>query len=120
MRVNRAMTSNPQGLRSTEALCNFIGIDKPNQDILKANLILIHKMIKAKKPQSILNQLRFPSRSCGFIKIRDFPLTEHSKRSALNSGLNLYNAIHQDYKVLPNKSLKKKLKKMDIDYDPPK
>ena len=75
-------------------------------------------MIKAGKPQSIIEEIKFPSRSCGHLNIKNYPLSERSKRSPLYSGLRLYNAIPMDFKVLPQKVLKKRLKKYDIDYNP--
>ena len=74
MRINRYMTSNPEGLKSSEALCKSIGIDEPLQEILKSNFKLIHKMIKARKPQSIMEEIKFPSRSCRHLSIKNYPL----------------------------------------------
>merc|ERR1711954_219148 len=117
MCINRQMTYNPLGLSSSEALCKYIGIDQPIQEILKSNFKLMHKMIKAKEPQSILDQLRFPSRSCGFIQIRDYPVTERSKRSPLFYSLKLYNAISPDIRILPPMRIKSLMKKSNISYN---
>ena len=118
MRINRYMTSNPLGLSSSEALCNYIGVDQPIQDIIKSNFKLMHKMIKDRKPESIMDQVKFPSRSCGQTQIRNYPISERSKRSPLFSGLRLYNAISAGIKILPQKKIKRLLKKGDISYNP--
>ena len=110
------MTSNPKGLRSDKAICHFINTDQPRQDLIKSNLILTHKILERKKPEQILNQIVFPSRSCGQVRIRDYPQSERAKRSPLAAGLRLYIAIPQDFKVLPNKILKQKLRKIEINY----
>ena len=120
MRITRYMTSNPLDLKSSEALCNFIGIDQPIQEIIKSNFKLMHKMVKAGKPESILDQLKFQSRACGHIQIRDYPISERSKRTPLFAGLILYNAIPADIKILPHKKIKRLLKKGDISYNPHK
>ena len=120
MRINRYMTTNPLGLSSSEALCNYLGIDQPIQEIMKSNFKLMHKMIKSKKPESILDQMKFLSRSCGQIQIRNYPISEKSKRSPLYSGLRLYNAMSADVKILPHKKIKILLKKGDISYNPHK
>ena len=112
MRINCQMTLNPLGLRSSEALCIFIGIDEPLQEIIKSNFKTIHKMIKSGKPRSILDQLQFPTRSCGYIQIKDYPLSEKSKRSPLYSGIKLYNAVPANFKILPHKVVKKNSKSL--------
>ena len=118
MRINRLMTSNPEGLRSDEAICKYVGVDQPRQDILKSNFLMIHKILEKMKPDQIINHLNFPNRICGQITIKNYPQSERSKRSPLYSGLKLYNAIPQNYRILPNKVLKKKLQKLEIKYSP--
>ena len=46
MKINQYMTSNPVGLKSTEALCNYIKIDSPQQEIRRSNLTLIYKIVE--------------------------------------------------------------------------
>ena len=75
-------------------------------------------MIRAKKPQSIMDEIKFPSRSCGHLSIKNYPQSERSRRSPLSAGLRLYNAIPLDVRILPQKALRKKLRKYDIDYNP--
>ena len=110
------MTCNPQGLNSTKALCHFLKIDSPRQEILKSNFKLMHKMLKSGQPKHIMDKLIIPKRSKSMIYVKGHFQTERAKRSPLSAGIRLYNAISPDIKVLPQKQLKKKLKKHDIDY----
>ena len=85
MRINRLMTSNPEGLRSDEAICKYVGVDQPRQDILKSNFLMIHKILEKMKPDQIINHLNFPNRICGQITIKNYPASDRSKRSPLYS-----------------------------------
>ena len=116
MRINREMTSNPESLTSSDALCHYLKIDKPIQEIIKTNLILFHKILENKKPQSIMNQIKIPNRSCGKLYVKDYPIYERSQRSPLAAGLKLLNAVDPDTKILPNKVLKRKLKTHEVKY----
>ena len=116
MRINRSMTTNPEALSSSDALCNYLKIDKPIQEMIKSNLILFHKIFEVKKPESIINQIQIPNRSCGSRFIKNYPVSDRSQRTPLAAGLKLYNTIHPDVRILPNRILKKKLKTHDIKY----
>ena len=118
MRINRQMTSNPLGLISRNAICNYLKIDTPRQDIIKSNFTLIHKFLKRKQPEQILNKLQIPKRSSGKIYVKGKNKSERTRRSPLDAGIQLYNALPQNVKVLPCKVLKKKLKNLDIKYSP--
>merc|ERR1711954_433095 len=50
-RINKYMTFNHNQLSNSEALCHYLKIDTPRQEILKSNFKLTHKMIKSKKPE---------------------------------------------------------------------
>ena len=110
------MTCNPQGLNSTEALCHFLKINTPRQEILKSNFKLMHKMIKSNQPKHIMDKLILPKRSNGMIYVKGHFQTERAKRSPLCAGIRLFNAIPPNFKVLPHKMVKKKLRKLDIEY----
>ena len=116
MRVNWAMTNNPEGLRSTSALCRQLKIDKPKEDLIKHNFTLMHKMIQNRLPEDIMKDLIIPKRRCGKIYVRGSKYTQKSRRSPIVAGIYLYNAIPADFKALPHKLMKKKLKKLTISY----
>ena len=118
MRINRQMTSNPLGLISRNAICNYLKIDTPRQDIIKSNFSLMHKFIKRKQPEQIINKLQIPKRSSAKIFVKGQNKSERSRRSPLDAGIRLYNALPQNIKVLPCKILKKKLKTLEIKYSP--
>ena len=79
MRINHWMTSNPEGLRSKNALCHYLDIDTPRPEIVKSNFILMHKMIRSKMPEKILSHLILPRRSSGKMHIRGIFYTERAK-----------------------------------------
>ena len=110
MCINRCITSNPEWLRSNNVLCNYISADAPSQDTINSNLILMHKMFQNKKPDQIVNHLNFLKRSFGKVNVKDYPLSYRSRRSPLVAGVQLNNAIPQNYRIFPKKMLKKKLK----------
>ena len=116
MRINRQMTDNPQGLRSTSALCKFLDIDEPKQEMIKHNFALFHKIIQNKQPDDILQKLILPKRRTGKIYIRGTKMSQRSQRSPIMAGINLFNAIPSDFCSLPHKMMKRKLKKLHINY----
>ena len=116
MRVNRAMHSNTEGLRSTSAICRKLKIDEPRQELIKTTFSHIHKIIEHKRPQQIISKLRLPSRKTGKVYLRTGTKTVRSGRSPINSAIELYNAIPPDFRTIKHKKLKSKLKKVDIQY----
>ena len=116
MRINRFMSTNPEGLKSNEALCNYLNIDDPNQEIIKHNFKFMHKMLQNKQPMDIIDRLKIPKRSCSRIYIKGSNYTQRSKRSPIFAGVELYNAMPASLKYLPHKQMKKKLKKVNINY----
>ena len=112
------MTSNPLGLASKSGLCNYLKIDTPRQDIIKSNFTLIHKFLKTKQPSQIISKLIIPKRSSGKIYVKGKNKSLRSQKSVLEAGISLYNALPQNLKILPQKLLKKQLKKVDINYSP--
>ena len=70
MRINKTMTSNPEGLQSHAAICKAINMDEPRQDIVKSSFTLIHKMIQRKQLEQILNQINIPERSNGKVYVK--------------------------------------------------
>ena len=103
-------------LKSKSALCHYLGIDTPDQDIIKANFLLTHKMISSNQPKQILDQINIPRRSCGKLYFKGKFQSERAKRSPIVAGISLYNALPQSIKILPHKKLKLKLKKLEIKY----
>ena len=57
MRVNRYMTTNPEGSKSNSALCKYLKIDEPLKDIMKSSFFFIHKVIQTKRPDKIIENL---------------------------------------------------------------
>ena len=116
MSINRQMTSNPEGLRSTTALCRYLQIDEPRQELIKHNFCLMHKIIQNRRPQDIMDKLVLPRRKCGKIYIKGSKYSQRSKRSPIVAGVELYNAIPAEFKALPHKMMKKRLKKLTVNY----
>ena len=116
MRINRQMTDNPQGLKSTSALWEFLDIDEPKQEMIKHNFALFHKIIQTKQPDDIIQKLKIPKRRTGKIYIKGTNMSQRSQRSPIMAGINLFNAIPPDFRSLPHKLMKQKLKKIQINY----
>ena len=57
MRVNRYMTTNPEGSKSNSALCKYLKIDEPLQDLIISSFYFIHKVIQTKSPDKIIKNL---------------------------------------------------------------
>ena len=115
-KVNRFMTTNPEGLKSISALCRYLDIDDPLQDIVKSSFTFIHKIIQTKRPEQIIDQLNIPRRSSAKIYFKGKPNSLRSRRTPINSCIDLYNAIPMDFKLLPHKKMKSKLKNLKINY----
>ena len=116
MRINRYMTSNPLILRSNEAISNFLNVDLPKQELIKTAFKNIHKIVKSRKPQHIINELHIPNRKSSKIYTKSGKQTQRSGRSPLNAAIDLYNAMPSHYKVMDVKKVKKNLKKVNISY----
>ena len=112
MRVNRAMLTNIEGLRSTSAICKKLNIHEPQQELVKSSFSHIHKIIENKKPQQIIDKLNLPKRSTGKVYIKGGIRSVRSSRSHINAAIDLYNAIPSDFRTLKHKKLKSKLKKL--------
>ena len=116
MRINRNMTTNPEGLRSSSALCKYLGIDEPKQELIKHNFTLFHKIIQHKQPEDIMSKLKMPRRRIGKVYISGSNMSMRSQRSPIMAGIQLYYAIPPDFRALPHKLMKRKLTKLQINY----
>merc|ERR1711954_437740 len=116
MPINKQMTTNPEGLRSTSALCKSLNIDEPKQELIKNNFSLFHKIIQTKRPDDIIDKLIIPNRRAKKVYVKGTKYTQRSQKSPIISGINLYNAIPPDFKALPHKMMKQKLRKITINY----
>ena len=113
MRANRAMFTNREGLRSTEAICNKLSLDEPRQDIIKTSLKFIHKIVETREPKQISKKLIIPRRKVG--KIYTI-CGQKVTKSTLGSTVELFNAIPVKFRNQKHKRLKSKLKKVNIEY----
>ena len=110
------MTSNLEGLRKTEALCNKLKIDQPRQEIIKSAFKFIHKIIEKKKPRHIIDKLKIPKRITGRVYLKGGTKSVRANRSPINASVELYNTIPPNFRVLPHSKMKKRLKTVDIKY----
>ena len=116
MRVNKAMFTNTEGLRSSAAICKKLKIDDPRQDLIKSSFKFIHKIIENHKPDQIVNNLKLPKRKTGKVYLQGGTRSIRNTRSPINASIELFNAIPPDFRTIKHKRLKSKLKKVNIEY----
>ena len=105
---------------SNKRICSKISIDLPDQLLKKSTVNLIHKMITANKPPSIMKLLkrnRIPRKCMKLSLVKGFR-TRKGRRSPLSKGICIYNEIPPFLKSLPVLQMKRKLKKLRIDEIP--
>ena len=110
------MHINTQGLRSTPAICRQLQVDEPRQELIKTSFAYIHKIIEQKKPEQIISNLKLPSRKSGKVYIRGGARSVRNIRTPIDAAVELYNAIPSDFRILKHKKLKRRLKKVEIQY----
>ena len=111
MRTNHEMFKNIEGLRSTSAICNYLKIYDPRQDITKTSFKQIHKIIENRKPEHIVSQLKIPKRKSGKVYLRGGVKSIRSSHSPIHASIELFNAIPPAFRALKHKKNKKPTQK---------
>ena len=116
MRCNRAIYRQDWFKVSNLRICKAISVDPPDQMFKKATLNMFHRLIWNKSPQQLYKKIKFNSnhRLCSKLSYIQPPSKETNRRTALFSGLTLYNQIPTGMKCVHPKKFKKMLTKMKI------
>ena len=114
MRINKWIYQKPTYLKKYSEICEEIGVDHPEQKILKTNTKYITKIIQEKEVSQILNQLKIHERTGTKIYIKN-PQKQNSKSSLIRH-IRLYNALPPELKRLNPIQMKRKLKKHTVTF----
>ena len=116
MRCDRSIFQKDWYRVSNRRICSEILVDLPITMCRKACVRFFHKMIWTRRPNQLYEKLKFNNRhrDCSKIYIMNPLRKQVSKRTLLYSGLDLYNTMPIEYKLMDPKKLKKEINKMNI------
>ena len=116
MRCNRSIYRKDWFRVSNRRICKDILVDLPQVMCRKATIQFFHKMIWIKKPNQLYEKSKFNirHRECSKVNIFQPLWKESSKQTLLYSGLEIYNRLPLEYKMMDPKKFKREIKKLDI------
>ena len=116
MRCNRSIYRKDWFKVSNRRICKDIGTDTPDQIVKKLTLRHFHKIIWNRTPLQIYRRIRFNNnhRNCSKISLSYPPSKNVIKRTAIESGLELYNNLSVGLKSMHPRKLKEVLKTKSV------
>ena len=99
-------------MKNKEKFCNGIQVDVPRQTMCKAAVKFLHKHLRYRRCDSILNQLIIPKRQVSMIIVKQPQLSPYP--SSLDKIVYLYNKLPAEVKSMTMGQMKKYLNRNPI------
>ena len=114
MKINKWIMKENTYKKKYKEICQKLKVEETSQIILKNNVLHICKMMKEQVVDQLMKKLVINKRTGSKVYLRE-PQKTNSKSSLIRH-ITLFNALPLDLKLLPIPRLKRKLKKMQLQF----
>ena len=114
MKINKWILQENWYKKKNKDICEKIKVEEPEQKLLKNNVLYICKIMQEREVQQILNKMIINKRAGSKVYMRN-PQKPMSKSSIIRH-VSLFNALPLDLKNLSIQRLKRKLRKMQVQF----